>query len=411
MAIASAFACSSVAAAAESFLIRNARVHTLTAAGTLEGHDVLVENGRITRIARGISPPAGVAMIDAGGRPLTPGTFGGIGRVGIEEIGLEASTADYAIRLGEMRPEFDVRLAFNPASAMLGVHRTNGVTFAVVAPSAATGGSILAGQGGAVPFDGGAPLAARALFVDVGGDANALAGGSRAGQYMLLRQAFIEARAPNLVLVHDDRLLTPAGRQALLEFVQGAGPFVIDVDRASDIRQVIAFAAAERLRVVIQGGAEAAAVAPELAAAGIAVFLDPLDNLPRSFDMLGASLTAAARLHAAGVRIGFSLRSNDAQDAGKVRQAAGNAVAHGLPWDVALAAITRVPAEVFGVADRFGTLEAGRPAEFVLWSGDPLDVTSLPALVVTGGVRQPLVSRHTLLRDRYLERVRAGAAR
>ncbi|MFM7708614.1 MAG: amidohydrolase family protein, partial [Gammaproteobacteria bacterium] len=98
-------------------------------------------------------------------------------------------------------------------------------------------------------------------------------------------------------------------------------------------------------------------------------------------------------------------------EAGKMRQSAGNAVAHGLPWTAALAAITRVPAEIFGVADRFGTLAPGRVADLVMWSGDPLEVSTVAELVVADGQLQSGVSRHTLLRDRYLERVRRGEAR
>jgi hypothetical protein len=293
----------------------------------------------------------------------------------------------------------------------LPVHRSNGITFAVIAPSTTTGSSIVAGLGAAIGLDGTAPANARALFVDLGANSNSLAGGSRAAQFMLLRQAVTEARAPNLVMVHDDRLLTPSGRQTLLDFLKGAGPFVFDVDRAADIRQTIAFAQRENVRAIIRGGAEAWRVAAELAAAKIPVLVDPLQNLPSNFDAIGATLENAARLRAAGVTVAFSMRSPDVYDAGKLRQAAGNAVAHGLPWAAGLAAITRTPAELFGVADRYGSIEKGRVADLVLWNGDPLDVSSLPELVVAGGREQSLASRHTALRDRYYERLQRNAAR
>jgi hypothetical protein len=291
------------------------------------------------------------------------------------------------------------------------VSRSNGITFAVIAPSTTTGSSIVAGLGAAIGLDGTAPANARALFVDLGANSNSLAGGSRAAQFMLLRQAVTEARAPNLVMVHDDRLLTPSGRQTLLDFLKGAGPFVFDVDRAADIRQTIAFAQRENVRAIIRGGAEAWRVAAELAAAKIPVLVDPLQNLPSNFDAIGATLENAARLRAAGVTVAFSMRSPDVYDAGKLRQAAGNAVAHGLPWAAGLAAITRTPAELFGVADRYGSIEKGRVADLVLWNGDPLDVSSLPELVVAGGREQSLASRHTALRDRYYERLQRNAAR
>ncbi|MFN7270824.1 MAG: amidohydrolase family protein [Gammaproteobacteria bacterium] len=393
-------------------LIRNATVHTgVAGAAPSPGTDVLMQGGRIAAIGKGLAAPAGARVVDAKGRPVTPGVFGGLTRIGLEEIGLDSANGDHSQRLGQMRPEFDVTQAWNPDAQSLVVHRMNGVTFTVLTPGSAAGGSIVAGQGAPASLVGREALAPRAMFIDLGGDANDLSGGSRAAQFMLLRQALVEARAPNLVMVHDERLLSPSGRQVLLEFLKGGGIFVFDVDRAVDIRRAVEFAQQEKMRVVIRGGAEAWRIAPELAAARIPVIIDPLENLPSSFDAVGATMHNAARLHAAGVTVVISMRSPDIDDAGKTRQAAGNAVAHGLPWAVAFAAITRVPAEIFGVGDRFGTLATGRVADLVLWSGDPLEVSSVAELVVADGQVQSGVSRHTLLRDRYLERVRRGEAR
>lgn len=400
------------AQADEALLIRNATVHTgVIGAAPQAGTDVLVQSGKISALGKGLVAPADARVVDARGRPVTPGVFGGLTRIGLEEIGLDSANGDHSQRLGQMRPEFDVSQAWNPDAPSLVVHRMNGVTFTVLTPGSASGGSFVAGQGAPASLVGREALAPRALFIDLGGDANDLAGGSRAAQFMLLRQAIVEARAPNLVMVHDERLLSPSGRQVLLEFLKGGGQVVFDVDRAVDIRRAVEFAQQEKMQVVIRGGAEAWRVAPELAAARVPVLIDPLDNLPSSFDAVGATMHNAARLHAAGVMVGIAMRSADIDDAGKTRQAAGNAVAHGLPWAAGLAAITRVPAEIFGVADRFGTLAPGRPADLVLWSGDPLEVSSVADLVIADGQVQSGVSRHTLLRDRYLERVRRGAAR
>lgn len=409
-------ACIASMSAPAATLIRGATVHTLTSAGTLESTDVLIDNGRIAEIGRGLRAPDGAEIIDAAGRPLTPGLFGGLGHLGLEEIGLEPPAADARLGLGAMRPEFDVTLAFNPDSAAVEVNRAAGITFAMLMPSAAgepgpRGGSILTGQGGIVTLDAGLAPVARAMFVDIGGDANVLSGGSRAAQFMLLEQAFTEARTPDLLRPGDPRQLTPIGRRTLRSYLDRGGPFVFHVDRAADILQVLAFARREKVRAVISGGVEAWRVARELAAADVPVILDPLENLPQSFDEVGATLENAARLHAAGVRIAFSLADTEPHNIRKIRQAAGNAVAHGLPWDVGLAAITRVPAEIFGVGDRMGSIAVGRPADLVLWSGDPLEVTSLADHVFIGGEAQPLATRQTELRDRYLERVRRGAAR
>ena len=147
-------------AVAQSVLIRNATVHTMGARGVLAGADVLITDGRIAALGDDIPAPEGAEVVDAAGRPVTPGFFGGLGHLGVEEIGLEPSEGDYALALGEMRPEFDVTLAFNPASTAIGVNRIGGVTFAVLAPTAEAGskdrpgGTVIAGQGAVVTLDG-----------------------------------------------------------------------------------------------------------------------------------------------------------------------------------------------------------------------------------------------------------------
>jgi imidazolonepropionase-like amidohydrolase len=404
-------------AAADALLIRNATVHTAAAAGTLKSTDVLVDGDRISAIGPSLAAPAGAHVIDAAGRPLTPGFFGGLTHLGIEETGFEPPTEDYALQLGTMRPEFDVSLAFNPDTAIVGVNRIEGVTFAAIVPTAegdggpAHGGTIVAGQGAMASLNGEIYPDARALYVDVGGDASQLSGGSRAAQFMLLRQAFTEVRSPKLLLPDDQRLLAPLGRAALLDFLKRNGLFVFGVDRASDIQQVLAFASQEKLHIAIAGGAEAWRVAKALAAANVPVIIDPLADLPENFDSVGSTLQNAARLNAAGVHVAFSSIDPSPHNIRKLRQTAGIAVANGLPWDAGLAGLTRVPAEIFGLGSRIGSIEVGRRADLVLWSGDPLEVTSAADEVVIAGLVQPKDSRQTLLRDRYLERVQQGTAR
>lgn len=411
-------ACATDAAAADRIVIRNATVHTMSAAGTLERADIVIEDGRITAIGPSAAPASGAAVVDATGKVVTPGFFGGIGYLGLQEIGLEPTAEDYALRMDAMRPEFDVALAYNADSVAIAVNRVDGVTFAVISPGAESGrdgapsGSIVAGQAAVVALDGRPPLASRALFVDIGADTIRMAGGSRAADFMLLRQAFAEARAPGTLLAQDERLLTPQGRQVLGEYLKGAGPFLFEVDRAADIRETLAFIRRESVpRAVILGGAEAWRVGQELATAKVPVVLDPLENLPGGFDTVGATLENAARLHAAGVRIAFSFASPEPHNIRRLRQAAGNAVAHGLEHDAALFALTRTPAEIFGVGDRFGSLAVGRPADLVVWSGDPLEITTVAEAVYVGGIAQTMRSRQTGLLERYLERVRAGEAR
>ena len=389
-------------ACAQDVLVRNATVHTATARGTLTANDVLVQGGVIRAIGPALAAPAGVEVIDAGGRPLTPALFGGITDIGVEEVSGEAATVDSAVKLEDQpqRPEFDVTLAYNPDSVLVPVARVEGIGFTAL--GANSGGGFIAGQGGVMRLDGSAdPIGPRMLFVRMGAAGSELSGSSRAAQWMLLDQMVAEARG-RIAADSPHALLTPAGRAVLARYLGGSGRIVVRVDRAADIRQLLRWAGREQVRVAIAGGAEAWRLAPQLAAAGVPVFVDALSNLPASFDQIGATLENAARLHAAGVPVAFSQDGDASHNARKIRQLAGNAVAHGLPWDAALAGLTRVPAQAFGVADRIGSIAVGQQADLVLWEGDPLDVGHYAERMWLGGRAVPMRSRQTELRDRYL---------
>ena len=410
-----AAALSAPGAVAQDVLIRNATVHTAGERGTLHGTDVLVQGGRIAAIGNGLAA-SGAAVVDAGGRPLSPAFFGGISGIGIEEVSGEAATRDATLALGgnakEMvvRPEFDVTLAYNPESILLPVARVEGIGFTLLAANSGPGGSIIGGQGAVVRLDGGAePAGPKVLFVSLGARAANLSGSSRAGQWMLLDQLVDEARG-RLPADSGFALLTPAGRRTLQRYLDGGGRIVVGVDRAADIRQLLRWSRTHGVRVAIAGGAEAWKLAPQIAAADVPVFVDPLANLPGDFDSLGATLENAARLRAAGVRVGFTQSGDGSHQARKMRQLAGNAVANGLPWEDGLAGLTRVPAEAFGVGDRLGTIAVGKSADLVLWSGDPLDVANVAEQVWLGGRAIPMRSRQTELRDRYLRAEPAAEA-
>ena len=405
-------------ASAADLLIRNAEVHTVSNAGKLANTDVLVRDGKIAAIGARLATPENATVVEANGQPLTPGLFAGLTAIGIEEVSGESSTVDEYLKLstpGQMqwRPEFDVTLAYNPRSVLVPVAQIAGVTWTVLEPGSSTeGGSLMAGQGAAISLDGRFDAVldgSRSLFVAIGNDSLGLSGSSRAGQYMLLEQAVREARSD--AALSDRSLLLPTGREVLARYLRG-GRFVFDVDRAADIRQVLAFARRHGIKPVIAGGAEAWVVADELAQANVPVLVDPLANLPSSFDTIGARLDNAALLARAGVRVAFTqLLSDRSHMAGKIRQVAGSAVAHGLPWESALAGLTSVPAEIFGVAATRGRIAVGQVADLVLWTGDPLEVTTLAQQVWINGNAIPMRSRQTDLRDRYLEKLNRGEAR
>ena len=389
-------------AAAQDVLIRNATVHTAGPQGTLDKADVLVQGGTIRAVGSGLAAPAGVTTVDAGGKPLTPALFGGITDIGLEEVSGEAPTVDGELSLEDqpVRPEFDVTLAYNPASVLVPVARVEGLGFTLLA--AGSGNSFVAGQGGVVRLDGSAdPIGPRALFIRLGAGAADMSGKSRAAQWMLLDQMVAEARG-RVPADSPHALLTPAGRAVLARFLNGQGRIVVKVDRAADIRQLLRWAARERVRIAIAGGAEAWQLAPQIAQAQVPVFVDALADLPSNFDQIGATLRNAAMLQQAGVDVSFTQAGDASHNARKVRQLAGNAVANGLPWEAGLAGLTRVPAQALGVGDRIGTIAVGRSADLVLWTGDPLDVINTAQQVWLGGRAMPMRSRQTELRDRYL---------
>jgi hypothetical protein len=389
-------------AGAQDLLVRNATVHTAGAQGTLHGADVLVQGGIVRAVGAGLAAPAGVPVVEADGRPLTPAFFGGITEIGLEEVSGEAPTVDSQLTLEEqpVRPEFDVTLAYNPASVLVPVARVEGIGFTLL--GASNGEAIVGGQGGVVRLDGSAdPVGPRALFVRLGSAAAEHSGKSRAAQWMLLDQMVAEARG-RVPADSPHALLTPAGRAVLARFLAGQGRIVVKVDRAADIRQLLRWAGRERVRIAIAGGAEAWQLAAPIAQARVPVFVDALADLPGNFDQIGATLRNAALLQAAGVEVSFTQAGDASHNARKVRQLAGNAVANGLPWEAGLAGLTRVPAQALGVGDRVGTIAPGRSADLVLWSGDPLDVINTARQVWLGGRAMPMHTRQTELRDRYL---------
>ena len=246
-----------------------------------------------------------------------------------------------------------------------------------------------------------------AMFVAIGNTTQTNAGGSRAAQWVLLRNALEEARlfvsAPRSGGPRDQLLGRP-DIEALSNVITGTMKLAIQADRESDIRQAIRLAADENVRVVILGGAEAWRAANELAAAGIPVILDPEADLPQTFDALGARLDNAALLAKAGVTIAFSVSGNGlylSYDAGiDMREGAGIAVANGLPYAESLKAMTASPARIWGLPN-VGTLTPGADADVVIWDGDPLEPASAPIAVFVKGVEAPLSTRQTALRDRY----------
>jgi len=193
--------------------------------------------------------------------------------------------------------------------------------------------------------------------------------------------------------------LSKADLEALVPVVEGRMPVIVGVQRASDIRLVLALARSEKLKIILDGADEGWRVADDIAAAHVPVILNPTDDLPQDFERVAARMDNAAKLEAAGVEIIVAAAAENYR-VRELRYLAGDAVAYGLPWKAALKAVTINPARAFGVADRTGSLEPGKSADVVIWSGDPFEPLSQPKAIFIKGEEQPLTSRQLQLRDR-----------
>lgn len=395
---------------AETVAITGATVHTMTSAGTIENATVVIRNGRIQAVGTGTAVPSGARVIDAAGRVVTPGFFDAWSGIGIVEVSAVEGSNDAAVDDADLGAAFNVADAVNPRSMLIPVNRIEGITRVMVVPQAR--GNLIAGQSIVMDLGGRGDSVAHspaAMIVQLGERGASLAGGSRAAALLRLRETLNDARdyARNRAAFERGARRSYSASHLDLEALQpllaGRIPMVAVVNRASDIEALLRLKREYRLRVVVFGGAEAWVVADQLAAEGVPVILDPLVNLPGNFESLAATGENAARLHAAGVTVAFATGAT--HNARNLRQSAGNAVARGLPWDAALAAVTVNASAILGLDDA-GTIAAGKAADLVIWDADPLELSSHPEAVFIGGHQVPMTSRHTELRDRYLPRER-----
>lgn len=407
----------SLPAIAEITAIVGGKVHTVGPQGTLDDATIIIADGRIQSVGKGLAVPAGAQIIEAGGKIITPGLFSPVGRLGLVEVGLSAGPVDSEQRGENFTAGFDVADAYNRRSTLIAINRIEGVTRAAITPSpgypddTGTKGHVLSGLAAIVNLGDDNVLDRRgaAMVVTLGEGGSLFAGGTRAGAWLVLRNALDEALDYRDHKADFERGLRRDYRHGIadLEALQGviAGdiPILVSVDRASDMEILIDLTRDYGLNAIISGGSEAWMVADKLAAAGISVVLATTSNLPGSFDSINARRGAATILVDAGVRVALADSQSETHNARNITQSAGNAVGDGLAWDAALRAITLTPAEIYGVADLVGSIEAGKAADVVIWPADPFELTTYPDQVLINGVIIPMISRQTLLRDRYLQ--------
>lgn len=373
----------------------------------LDNATIVLRDGRITDVGAGIATPAGAKQIDGKGKVVTAGLIEASTMLGLIEVDLEESGNDgrFGTQPTEIHAAYRAIDAYDGRSVAIPVARTGGVTSAITGPT----GGLVAGQSAWVSLaDSAGPLAAirapAAMSVALG--RNAMAMGSRGLAVERLRELFddVDAYRRNRAAFERNasrRMIAQRlDLEALLPVLDGRVLMAIRASAEVDIRAALAIAAERRLRIAILGGAEAWRVATELAAARVPVLLDPTDNLPDDLGALDVRDDNAAVLARAGVAVAISTLGAPSA-ARTIRQLAGVAVAQGLPWPRGLASITEVPAQIFGGAAERGSLERGKVADVVIWSGDPLELTSRAETVIIGGVVQSLATHQTKLFERY----------
>lgn len=392
----------STAAMAENIAVTGGTAYTKGGYGKVENATVLIADGKIQSVTAAGSVPDGYKVIDAAGKIVTVGLMVSETTLGLTEVGFSAGIDDGSAK-GDTSIPLDATDGINPDSVLIPVTRIEGVTRAYTGLEGTK--DMWLGQGAVIHLGNGPDLVVKrhaALGLELDEGAASSNGGSRVALWYAVRSKLDGAKAGGKDEKDDkdkkDARPDPE-KDVLARVLEGEQPLLVEADRASDIRKVIELKKAYGVKVILYGAAEAWRVADELAAAQIPVIVNPVQNLPGSFDTLGATQENAARLHKAGVKIALVGLGTD--NARLMPQYAGNAVANGLPWEAAMDAMTVNPAEMFGVADSYGTLEAGKDADVVVWSGDPLELSSAPEHVLIKGEEIPLVSRQTKLAERY----------
>jgi len=371
----------------------------------IEHATVLIRDGRIVAVGANVTVPADAAKIDATGKWVTPGLIDGAGQMGLTEIGLVPAGNEGALRGSDIAASFNVAEGINPASNLIPVTRVEGVTTTLASP----GGAWIEGQAVLIDLDGAtieqmlikSPVG---IVVDMSEGSKGAGGTSRAGVAGRLRRVFNDAleysrRKADYSRAQMQQLAAPAAElEALLPVLRGQLPLIVYANRVSDIRTALRIAREYKLKLILSGAAEAWEIAADIAAAGVPVLVEPMDNLP-SYDALGTRYENAAVLAKAGVKV--SLMETETHYSRRIRQQAGNAVSFGMTWDQALRAVTLTPAETFGVAGQYGSLDAGKVANVVVWTGDPFELSTGVEHVLIRGKEIPLRSRQTELFERY----------
>jgi imidazolonepropionase-like amidohydrolase len=416
-------------ALAETIAFTHATVHT-AAGPTLENATVVVTEGRIASVAAGAAAPPEARVVDCTGKHLWPGFVAPLTSLGLTEVGSVRGTRDDA-ETGSLNPNVRAEVEINPDSELLPVSRYNGLTSALVVPS----GGTIAGSSALIHLDGWtredmtikAPVALHVNWPAMGISRGTFETRTEEEQkktrdeaIRAIHNAFDDARAywkargamgrPG-VPRHDQDVKWEAMGKAL----RGEIPVVFHASALNQIEAALKFADEQGLtNLAIADGYDAWRLADELKRRDVAVITGAAMSLPRrSYEPYDFGMSLAAKLHRAGLRFCISDGggSGNAANARNLPYEAAYASAYGLPRDEALKAVTIYPAQIFGVADRIGSIEPGKLADLVIGTGDPLEITTRVEQVYIAGKAVSMENRQTRLFHKYDERPRGQKAR
>lgn len=408
-----AFAVVATAAQAQTVAIVGGRVLPVSGAA-IENGTVIIRDGKIAAVGANVAVPAGAQRIDARGKIVTPGLIDAATELGLQEIGAISTTVDWNARgRDSVYSAFRVWEGFNPASVLVPAARAGGVTTVLVSPR----GGLVSGQAAMMQLVVGAQDAKdmvlrgpSAMFATYGPGED-VGVRSRGDLLRKLRALVEDARWYAQHRAEFDRGATRplsasrADLEAMLPVVDGRLPLIVSADQASDILTMIDFANQNKIKLMIAGATEAWEVADKLAVAHVAVLTGAMNNIPMTFAQLGARQDNVALLRKAGVQVAIIGNAGggdeEAFNVRNIRFEAGNAVAYGADRNDALRAITLAPAELFGIADRVGSLAPGKDADVVIWSGDPFEFATQPEHVYVRGKEDTTATRQDLLEQRY----------
>lgn len=360
----------------------------------IEGGSIRFEDGIITAVST--QALQADTIIDAQGKIVTPGLIGSMNHLGVMEVNAVLEANDSTVEEPDL--SFTPVKAFNPESAAIALARNGGITRNIIIPE--PGKAPFSGIAGAVDLAGKLALAdttPKASVVYLWGDQESSRAWKLEKIIEALQKRIDEAQKPPKE--DEDEAIPSVAEQRLDQLLAKKMPLLVFCHRPSDILRLIQLKETYDIDLIIAGGDGAVAVKEQLADADVAVVIDALNNLPESFDSLHASLDNAAKLHNAGVKVALAVLSDATHGLYQLRFGAGNAIANALPPGAALASITSVPAELFGLNS--GLLAQGRAADVVIWEHDPFDFTGQVHSLWIDGQMQSLNTRADQLRQRY----------